>query len=54
MEAQKDAVKAKRLSDKVQKKRGVSETVTISDEPNTSPNTGTEFGNNPHTKKAKK
>ena len=43
-EAQKDAAKAKRLSDKAEKKRGVSKTVTISDEPTIPQNAGTEFG----------
>ena len=52
-DAQREAVKAKRLSEKIQKKRGVGKTVTISDEPTTPPNAGSEFGKNTH-KKAKK
>ena len=35
MDAQKEAVKAKHLSDKIQKERGVIKTVTISEEPAT-------------------
>ena len=53
-DAQKEAVKAKHLSDKIQKKRGVSKTVTISEEPATPKNAGTEFGKSTHNKKAKK
>jgi hypothetical protein len=52
-ETQKQVIRDKRESDKLSKKRSVSKTVTISQDPATPPNAGTEFVKNVH-KKAKK